>query len=133
MALLHAEVWFKEPFSCGQTISWLCLVGSALLVLHGLYMLKKFGKPKDRLEDTTALVQQGIYHFIRHPMYASLLLLGLGVFFKGPSLVDAALLVGLLAFVTMAGRMEEQENLERFGTSYADYMEVTKMFVPWIY
>jgi len=133
MALANAGVWFLEPFSLLQILSWLCLSGSAILALHGFYLLKSSGKPKERFENTTVLVQDGAYRFIRHPMYASLLLLGAGVFLKGPSLVNAALLTGLLAFVTMAGRVEEEENLERFGKSYAEYMRSTKMFIPIIF
>ncbi len=109
------------------------MVASAILALHGYILLKSTGKPKERFEDTTVLVRAGAYRFIRHPMYASLLLLGAGVFFKGPSLVVAALLVGLLAFVTMSGRVEEEENLERFGKPYAEYMRSTKMFIPFTY
>jgi protein-S-isoprenylcysteine O-methyltransferase Ste14 len=133
MALANAEVWFLDPLSLPQILSWLCLAGSALLALHGYSLLKSKGKPKERFEDTTILVQAGAYRFIRHPMYASLLLLGAGVFLKGPSLVNAALLVGLLAFVTMAGRVEEEENLEHFGPAYAEFMRSTKMFIPFIY
>jgi protein-S-isoprenylcysteine O-methyltransferase Ste14 len=33
----------------------------------------------------------------------------------------------------MAGRVEEEENLERFGKSYAEYMRSTKMFIPIIF
>lgn len=133
MALANAGVWFHDPFSVFQILSWLFLSGSALLALHGYILLKSTGKPKERFEDTTVLVQAGAYHYIRHPMYASLLLLGAGVFLKRPSLVEAALLLGLLAFVTMAGRVEEEESLERFGKAYAEYMLSTKMFIPFIY
>jgi len=133
MALANAGVWFLDPFSFRQILSWTFLVASAILALHGYILLKSTGKPKERFEDTTVLVRAGAYRFIRHPMYASLLLLGAGVFFKGPSLVVAALLVGLLAFVTMSGRVEEEENLERFGKPYAEYMRSTKMFIPFTY
>jgi len=133
MALANADVWFLDPFSFRQILSWTFLAASAILALHGYFLLKSTGKPKERFEDTTILVQTGAYRFIRHPMYASLLLLGAGVFLKRPSLVEAALLLGLLVFVTMAGRVEEEENLERFGLSYAEYMRNTKMFIPFVF
>lgn len=133
MALANSGRWFYDPFSLHQIISWLCLVSSALLALHGLYLLKKSGRPQETFEDTTVLVQAGAYRFIRHPMYASLLLLGVGIFMKDFSLLNSALLLGLLAFLTMAGRMEEQENLQRFGPAYSEYLSKTKMFIPFIY
>ena len=133
MALANAGDWFHDPLSLPQILSWLFLTGSAILALHGFYLLKSMGKPKERFENTTLLVQAGAYRYIRHPMYASLLLLGAGVFLKSPSPVDAALQLGLLTFVTMSGWVEEEENLERFGPAYADYRRHTKMFLPWIY
>ena len=133
MALMNADVWFAKPFSWQQITSWICLVGSAILALHGFYLLISVGAPQGGIEATTILVQVGAYRLVRHPVYAALLLCGIGVFFKQPSLVNAALLTGLLAFLTMAGRIEEAENLSRFGQPYAEYMQRTRMFVPFIY
>jgi protein-S-isoprenylcysteine O-methyltransferase Ste14 len=133
MALWNSEAWFLDPFSVPQVISWLCLAGSAVLALHGFYLLRSAGAPQGGIEATTLLLQHGAYRYIRHPIYASLLLCGLGIFMKQPSLVNAAFLAGLLAFVTMAGRVEEEENKKKFGQAYVDYMVRTKMFVPFLY
>jgi hypothetical protein len=45
------------------------------------------GAPLLYFEKTTQLVTTGVFKYIRHPLYSSLLLLAWGVFFKHPSWV----------------------------------------------
>ena len=74
----------------------------------------------------------GIYGYIRHPMYSSLLLLAWGIFFKAPSwpgIVLAAMATGSLVATAKA---EERENVRFFGPSYESYMKRTKMFIPFV-
>jgi protein-S-isoprenylcysteine O-methyltransferase Ste14 len=133
LILLNAGVWFHDPFSWLQLFSWLALIVSALLALHAFWLLRKLGKPAGRIENTTQLVRVGVYRYIRHPLYASLLYLSVGAFLKDPSLVGLALLVGSLAFLFATARVEEKENLERFGAPYAVYMQETRIFVPYLF
>ena len=96
-------------------------------------MLRAVGRPKEGFEDTTALVVVGIYKYIRHPLYGSLLLLAWGVFFKAPSLIGGILSLGASAFLVATARVEESEDLKKFGADYAAYMKTTKMFVPFVF
>jgi protein-S-isoprenylcysteine O-methyltransferase Ste14 len=130
--LLNIAQWFKDPFSELQIISWAFLLLSLILVVHGVYLLQVVGRPRESLEDTTCLVEVGAYRYIRHPLYASLLLLGIGIFFKDISPVSSSLLLGLLAFLFATARLEEAENLAHFGPQYGEYIQRTKMFVPFL-
>ena len=78
------------------------------------------------------LVKRGAYKYIRHPLYTSLLLLGWGAFFKDPSILSAIFAVAASAFVIATARIEEKENLKRFGDDYAVYMKTTRMFIPFL-
>jgi len=132
LVLLCAPVWFAHPWSWNQLVSWLILVGAIPLPIYGFRALRAGGKPEGQIENTTALVTSGIYHYIRHPLYASLLLLGTGIFFKDITLATGACaLVNVLAMVATA-RTEEHEMLEKFGDAYARYMKGTKMFIPFV-
>ena len=139
--LLNVEWWFVEPFSWNQMLAWLLLVISAFLVVHGVHMLRIAGKPGDErvetplfgIEKTTALVTSGAYHYIRHPLYSSLLFLGVGVFFKNPSWLGASLLSATIFFLVLTARVEEAENCRFFGAAYREYMKRTKMFVPFLF
>ena len=62
--LLNLNVWFVQPFSWHQLLSWPLLIASAFLVIHGVLLLKQIGKPKAQsaadvrfdFEKTTTLV-----------------------------------------------------------------------------
>ncbi len=84
-------------------------------------------------ENTTTLVIVGTYKYIRHPLYSSLLLLGWGIFFKNLSLLSSILVLVTSAFLIATAKVEETENLEKFGSDYAVYMKTTKMFIPFLF
>ena len=139
--LLNVEVWFRDPFSIPQIISWLLLFASIIPVVQGVQLLRAAGKPDDRREEapllafekTTALVTEGVYRYIRHPLYSSLLLLTWGIFFKDLSWAGLALAVVATFFLAMTARAEEGENIRFFGAVYQDYMRRSKMFIPFLF
>ncbi len=133
LILLNAKHWFREPFSALQVISWLLLLSSLAMAVHGFYLLHVSGKPAAGIENTTVLVKWGAYRYIRHPLYSSLLLFGWGVFLKDPSLYSAITVLVACALLIATARVEEAENLQKFGAEYADYMKTTKMFIPFLF
>jgi protein-S-isoprenylcysteine O-methyltransferase Ste14 len=133
LVFLNARSWFTDPLAIRQIISWILLLGSAALAWHGLQLIKHRGEPAGDLEDTTRLISEGAYRYIRHPLYASLILLALGVYLKAPSPPGVALLGAAVVGAFLTARTEEHFNLERFGKAYRAYMGETKMFVPFIF
>lgn len=135
------KVWFQHPFSIPQIISWVLLFSSIYLVIAGAMLLKKSGKPrKERDEDklyafekTSTLVETGIYKYIKHPMYASLLFLTWGIYFKDMSL--ALFIVAMLSTICLylTAKADEEECIEYFGPEYIEYMKYKKMFIPFIF
>jgi protein-S-isoprenylcysteine O-methyltransferase Ste14 len=111
----------------------LLLIASLILAVHGFHLLRIIGRPEGEIEDTTTLVMLGAYKYVRHPLYASLLLLGWGAFFKDPSLPAGVLILATCAFLTATARVEEAENLDKFGADYAAYMKTTRMFIPFLF
>ncbi len=138
---LNAPAWFDDPLAPRQLLAWALLLASLVLAVHGFYLLRRVGRPDDSLADptrlgiekTTRLVRLGAYHFIRHPLYASLLALAWGAFLKGPSWPAAALAAVASAAVYLTARVEERENLGNFGSAYAEYMRETRMFIPFVF
>ena len=84
-------------------------------------------------EKTTALITTGIYAYIRHPLYSSLLLLAWGIYFKAPSLPGVLLAVVTTTFLSATARADEGECIQFFGTEYQDYMQKTKRFIPFLF
>jgi protein-S-isoprenylcysteine O-methyltransferase Ste14 len=149
LILFNVPFWFTNPFSPRQLIAWMLLFGAIPVAIHGFWLLKQIGKPQKTspqpesaadvhavnfaFENTTRLVTIGAYHYIRHPLYASLLMLGAGAWLKDIS-TPATLLFGIAAgCLIMTAHMEEDENLARFGQSYSDYMRKTRMFIPYLF
>ncbi len=141
MVLLNLDYWFYKPFSTHQVVSWLLLVVSLFLVIHGFQLLRMVGNPQSErndpsligIEKTTELVKVGAYRYIRHPLYSSGLFGTWGVFFKRPSWIGFFLAVIATFFWTTTAKTEEIENMRFFGNSYQDYMKQTKMFIPFLF
>ena len=133
LILLNLENWISDPFSVHQIVSWLLLFVSIVLVAHGIYLLRVVGRPKSGIESTTMLVIAGAYKYIRHPLYSSLLFLAWGVFFKAPSILGGILTSVATAFLIVTAKMEEAENIQKFGVEYAAYMKTTRMFIPFLF
>jgi protein-S-isoprenylcysteine O-methyltransferase Ste14 len=74
-----------------------------------------------------------LIRYIRHPLYCSLLLLAWGVFLKDPSLLGGGVALIASAALVATAKVEEAENLRRFGDDYAAYMKTTKMFLPFLF
>ena len=139
--LLNVDYWFVEPFSPGHIVSWFFLVISLVMIIQGVRMFRLKGEiDQDRsdptlvgVEKTTELVTSGIYRYIRHPFYSSLLFLGWGIFFKNASWIGAILAVINTALLYITATIEEKENIHYFGSKYLDYRNCTKMFIPYIF
>jgi protein-S-isoprenylcysteine O-methyltransferase Ste14 len=133
MIVLNLRGWFANPFAWYQIVSWILLIVSLIPLIYGVILLRSIGKPTDRLEATTQLVTKGIYRFIRHPLYASLLYLTWGLFFKFPSLLGGCLAAVCTVFLFATARADEAECKVKFGEQYISYMKKTKMFIPLVF
>ena len=133
LLLINIDSWFTDPFSVTQIVSWVLLIGSIVMAVQGFYLLHTFGRPGQGIEDTSVLVKTGVYRYIRHPLYSSLILVAWGIFFKEPALLSAALAITVTVFSIATAKIEERENLARFGEAYADYMKSTRMFLPFLF
>jgi protein-S-isoprenylcysteine O-methyltransferase Ste14 len=132
IVLLNVKIWFREPFSLLQIISWILLISSIYVAVAGFILLKRVGKPDSNFENTSVLVREGFYKYIRHPLYLSLFMVGTGAMLKDPGLLQLVLGVVNLAAVWLTARMEEKEMVARFGDAYQRYMKETKMFIPYL-
>jgi protein-S-isoprenylcysteine O-methyltransferase Ste14 len=132
LVILNYKVWFVNPFSPAQLISWILLCLSIYIVITGFLILKRKGKPDSNFENTSLLVKSGIYGYIRHPLYLSIFLLGTGIVLKDPASVQ--ILIGTINFIAVyiTALIEEKEMISKFGDDYRIYMKETKMFIPFI-
>ena len=133
--------WFKAPWSIHQMFSWIFLIISGYYVIAGTWRLKREGKAGDerrsaelfRFEKTTRLVDNGIFKYVRHPLYASLLFLSWGIYLKQPDWILLIFAVLSSTFLYITAVQDEKECLIFFGGSYREYMKKSKRFIPFIF
>ncbi|HPR32522.1 MAG TPA: isoprenylcysteine carboxylmethyltransferase family protein [Prolixibacteraceae bacterium] len=133
--------WFTDPFSIPQFFSWFFLIVAVYMVLAGVVTMKKKGRAEKKARDeehlfsfeaTTALVSEGIFRYIRHPLYASLLFLNWGVFLKHFEIHLLVTAIASTIFLYITARYDEKECEEYFGEEYRLYRKRTRLFIPWI-
>jgi protein-S-isoprenylcysteine O-methyltransferase Ste14 len=105
-----------------------------------IILLKKKGKPEKirnektlyQFEKTTELIDTGIFKYIRHPLYSSLIFLTWGIYLKNP-VVDL-LIVSMVStlFLYLTAIFDEKECIQFFGDTYKEYMKRSKMFIPFL-
>jgi protein-S-isoprenylcysteine O-methyltransferase Ste14 len=143
LALLIAnyKFWFVNPFSIHQMISWFFLFYATYLVIAGLVKLRNAKKTDlERnegslysFEKTSELIDTGIFKWIRHPLYSSLLFLTWGIFMKNMTVFSViASLLSSFALILTSLR-DEKECIHYFGDIYRSYMKRTRRFVPFIF
>lgn len=132
--------WFTDFLSVYNIISLIFLLYATCLVIAGIVLIKIKGKADGSRRDdslycferTTELVETGLYKYIRHPLYGSLVFITWGIFFKHPEIY--LLIISNIAttafFTTMI--IEEKENISFFGEKYRAYMKRSKMIIPYV-
>ena len=134
LVLIQWHAWFAHPLAYYQLLSWFFLTCSLVLAIYGFLWLIRAGKPNGKFENTSKVITSGAYRYIRHPLYASLLLAGFGAWLKNP-FPPAPLMLMLANTLALffTARADENEMKGRFGEEYIGYMKRTKMFIPFIF
>lgn len=137
----NVKYWFTSPYCVRQIFSWIFLFAGLYLVIAGIVLLKKVGsrnKSRDEkslyaFEKTARLVETGVFRYIRHPMYSSLVFLTWGILLKNPTLPLIAFAVLSTVFLYLTAIRDEKECIRFFGKTYSEYMKRTKRFIPFIF
>jgi protein-S-isoprenylcysteine O-methyltransferase Ste14 len=83
------------------------------------------------IKERHTLVRTGLYRFVRHPMYASMLLIvpGSGMLISDYLMILCTPVVGLIYYFRAR---QEEALLAGNLPGYEAYVRKTKMFIPWI-
>jgi protein-S-isoprenylcysteine O-methyltransferase Ste14 len=80
------------------------------------------------------LVTWGVYHYLRHPTYAGLLLAFLGVGLSFANCISVAVkVIPIVAAFLHRIRIEERVLMDHFGTEYKNYCASTRRLIPFVY
>ena len=140
--LLNVDFWFVNQFAWYQIIAWIFLFVSFVPLIFGVHALRTRGKPVGTrkgdpsllaFEKTSQLVTTGIYRYIRHPLYSSLLLLNWGIFFKSLTWFSVLLTITATMLLLATAKADEAECIQYFGEEYQAYMQHSKRFIPFLF
>jgi protein-S-isoprenylcysteine O-methyltransferase Ste14 len=117
-----------------QTIG-ICLIASGSVL--GAWAFKTLGEFATETISVTKnhrLVQTGPYRIVRHPMYGSTLLIGLGLFLLYLNFIFLILLLPIFAINIYRAQVEERilASPDAFGAQYEEYRRKTRRFIPCI-
>ncbi|KAM7257048.1 hypothetical protein ACFE04_012789 [Oxalis oulophora] len=111
---------------------WILIVTTLLVQYNSTLYLAKYS---EKVVVPTAVVQFGPYRWVRHPIYASTILLFGTYFVAMRAPLSLLFLVGVcLMYYEQKAKMEEALMIDTFGERYLEYTsKVPHKFVPWIY
>ena len=107
------------------------ILGMTAILLGFLVRITARGYKAEMSSNGHTLIKNGLYAFVRNPMYSGTFLIGAGavsMIFKWWVLIVFA--VVFLAIYIPQVRQEEKILLERFGREYKDYCQRTPRFFP---
>lgn len=117
------------------TTTFAALIAGAcglLILAAGVRALGRSLTVLPRPREDAEFVQSGVYRWVRHPIYAGVILIvGSWASYRG-SLLHGVLAVVIAVFFAVKARREERWLLQRFPV-YDAYRRRTKRFAPWIY
>jgi protein-S-isoprenylcysteine O-methyltransferase Ste14 len=134
-------LFFGAPFERtfiygGEAPRWLATLG-LLIELAGIWLVlgariqRGYFSPGGNHNSHRALIRNGLYRFIRHPIYTGEFLVMLGWPFQYGAPMTL-LIAGALGFVFVNRRIrrEEADMMAEYGDAYAAYMHTTDRMIP---
>lgn len=82
--------------------------------------------------DNSELRTNGVYRFVRHPIYGGLILCAAGYAMLFPSALEIALVLCAILFFDRKATREEGWLRDRYST-YEEYAKDTRKLFPWLY
>jgi protein-S-isoprenylcysteine O-methyltransferase Ste14 len=109
------------------------LITGLILALWAYYnMGSKIYSPFPQPRKGSKIVEGGPYKYIRHPMYAGLLLISIVLFLSQANFLNFFILM-IFVYVTNEKATLEEKLLTNLHNQYTDYAIKTKMFIPFLY
>ena len=137
-------ILFFGPTSLNPDVSIEASTGLLLWFGYGIFILGavialiaavNLGKnltPLPRPKENAELIQNGLYRFVRHPIYFGVIVLSIGWGLIQQSTLIWLYVIVIAIFFDIKSRKEERWLVERFST-YADYQGRVRKLIPWIY
>jgi protein-S-isoprenylcysteine O-methyltransferase Ste14 len=137
-AVLFSTVWVRDSFLLGfsaeftgfipyilRIILFIGLEISAIVL--GFYSHNVLFSTQDR---EFTLITDGVFSYVRHPLYLSILLTYLGFVFASMSIVSLILRICCFIFFDKMATYEEKDLVRIFGDAYLEYRKRVSKWIP---
>lgn len=115
--------------AAGVALGTVLFLLAAVVGLTGVAHLDRNRTPFPRPRPGSRLIQHGIYGWVRHPLYLSVMLAGFGWALLWQSGLAAGLALLQILFFDTKARLEERWLTEAFP-EYPDYRRRVRRFIP---
>lgn len=125
---------FSFPFQLNVFLKYAALVFAIIglvIIIVAILQLNKNLTPFPTPKESGTLIQQGLYNYIRHPIYTGIILttIGFGLFDESIWKISIGIVLWVLFY--FKSRYEESLLTKHFG-DYKAYRERTGRFFPFI-
>lgn len=86
-----------------------------------------------KINNDHQLVTKGPFKHVRHPLYSSMILHGIGIGLLSLSIYGSIFIIIGLVFLIPRSQIEENMLTKEFGNKYREYQKTTMKFIPFIY
>ena len=115
------------------TLGFFSFLGGAGIIAWSANDLGDSLSPLPKPRSNAELVRTGPYEYVRHPMYAGLLLSCLGLGVATSNATRVVLSLALLLLLDKKATKEEEFLVDKFGAEYVKYQGSVKKLIPWLY
>jgi protein-S-isoprenylcysteine O-methyltransferase Ste14 len=129
---LNTDTSTAPPNGLLLWIGYATFILGAIIALIAAFNLGKNLTPLPRPKENAVLIQDGLYRFVRHPIYFGVIVLCLGWGLIQQSTLVWLYVVIIAIFFDIKSRKEEQWLIERFS-AYANYQGRVRKLIPWVY
>jgi len=130
-SLIGLIVFFSQGFISNTLAIIIFIVG----LLIGLWALShnQLGNfnIQPKLKEGSSLITTGIYKYIRHPMYLSVITTMFSFVLSTANLLEILFFISLLIVLILKAKREESLWIEH-DEEYVRYKERTKLFIPFV-
>ncbi|CAN6587243.1 unnamed protein product [Malus baccata var. baccata] len=132
LAAFEGPELHRIPGKWSNVPIWILILVTLLMQYNSTLYLAKYS---EKVVVPTAVVQFGPYRWVRHPIYASTMLLFATYFIALRAPLSLLFIVAVCSlYYDQKAKMEEALMVETFGERYTDYAsKVRYKFIPFIY
>jgi len=128
------SILFLSNWQPGPGILPLRVTGFVLYIPAIVFLVSAFatlrikGKPKDAWEQTTVIIDSGVFRVVRHPLFLGTVIWAVGLMLVFQSTLAIVLGAATVFCCFVASRKEDQFNSNKFGDEYRSYCNKVPMW-----